>query len=135
MYDVIVVGARCGGAPTAMLLDGLLVEAAVAAGAELWEGCSVEGLLTDGDAVTGIHGRSGGRAVTARARVVIGADGTRSRIAVWVRAPRYHSQPAVQGSYFSYWSGVPVERERFFGVFSGSVQPHEFFGGTYRSAA
>jgi flavin-dependent dehydrogenase len=102
-------GHRTAYVPRRRILDGLLVEAAVAAGAELWEGCSVEGLLTDGDVVTGIQGRSGGRAITARARVVIGADGTRSRIAEWVRAARYHSQPAVQGSYFSYWSGVPVE--------------------------
>lgn len=46
-------------APRRTVLDGLLVDAAVAAGAELGEGVAVEELLRDGDAVVGIRGRSG----------------------------------------------------------------------------
>lgn len=95
--------------PRRTVLDALLVGAATAAGAELWEGVSVEDLLRDGDTVAGIRGRRGSRTVTARARLVIGADGTRSRVAGLVDAPRYHERPAVQGAYFSYWSGVPVD--------------------------
>jgi flavin-dependent dehydrogenase len=95
--------------PRRRVLDGLLVEAAVAAGAELWEGVTVEGLLADGGAVTGIRARSGGRSVTAQAQVVIGADGMRSRVGELVDAPRYRHRPAVQGSYWSYWSGIGSE--------------------------
>ena len=95
--------------PRRTVLDALLVDAAVAASAQLWEGVSVDGLLTDGDTVIGIRGRRGGRTVTARARLVVGADGTRSRVASLLGAPTYHERPAVQGTFFSYWSGVPVD--------------------------
>jgi flavin-dependent dehydrogenase len=49
-------------APRRTVLDKILVDAAVEAGAELREGFSVDGVLTDGDAVTGIlgHSRYGG---------------------------------------------------------------------------
>ncbi len=96
-------------APRRTVLDGLLVDAAVAAGAELWEGVSVEELLSDGDAVVGIRGRTGGRTVTARATMVIGADGMRSRVAELVGADRYHTRPVVSGTHWSYWSGMPAE--------------------------
>ncbi|HYH33018.1 MAG TPA: FAD-dependent oxidoreductase [Pseudonocardia sp.] len=94
--------------PRRRVLDALLVDAAVAAGAELAEGFSVEDLVWDGGAVAGVRGRSGGRPVRVRARIVIGADGTRSRIARLVRAREYATRPPVQGCYFSYWSGAPV---------------------------
>ena len=103
--------------PRRRVLDGLLVEAAVAAGTELWEGTSVEELLVERHSVVGIRGRSGGRVVTARAALVVGADGMRSRIAELVGAPRYHTRDAVQGAYFSYWSGVPID--------SGAMYPRD----------
>ena len=90
-------------APRRRVLDGLLVGAAVAAGAELWEGVSVEELLRDGE-VAGIRGRSSGRPVTAGVDVV-GADGMRSRVAELVGAPADHTRPAVQGAY---WQGRSV---------------------------
>jgi 2-polyprenyl-6-methoxyphenol hydroxylase-like FAD-dependent oxidoreductase len=95
-------------APRRRVLDGILVEAATRAGAELWDGCTVDELVVDGGTVAGVRGRSGGRGVTARARVVVGADGMRSAVARLVDAPSYMAQPARQGTYFSYWSGVPV---------------------------
>jgi flavin-dependent dehydrogenase len=98
-------------APRRRLLDGLLVEAAVRSGVELWEGCTVDGLLDDGprSAVRGITGRRHGWVpVEARARIVIGADGMRSTVARLVGAPAYLERPALSGTYFSYWSGVPL---------------------------
>jgi flavin-dependent dehydrogenase len=96
--------------PRRRALDALLVDAAVAAGVTLWERVSVAELIVDDGSVTGIRGRGpGGRIVTARAALVIGADGMRSRVAELVDAPVYHARPAVQGSYWSYWSGVPVD--------------------------
>jgi flavin-dependent dehydrogenase len=101
-------------APRRRVLDGLLVDAAVRSGVELWEGCTVDGLLDDGTApsglVQGITGRLHGRTrVRARARIIIGADGMRSTIARLVGAPTYLERPALSGTYFSYWSGVRLE--------------------------
>lgn len=74
--------------PRRTVLDKLLVDAAVEAGAELQEGCVVDELLIDGDTVIGVRGRlkRNGEAITRQARVVIGADGMRSRVARSVRA-------------------------------------------------
>jgi 2-polyprenyl-6-methoxyphenol hydroxylase-like FAD-dependent oxidoreductase len=104
---------RTAFAPRRRVLDGLLVDAAVRSGVELWEGCTVDGLLDDGtgSTVQGITGRSdGGVPVRAEARLVIGADGMRSTVARLVRAAAYDERPALSGTYFSYWSGVPLER-------------------------
>jgi hypothetical protein len=63
-------------APRRTVLDKLLVDAAVEAGAELREGFSVEEVVVEQSRVVGIRGHSrGGRSVTERARVVVGADG------------------------------------------------------------
>jgi 2-polyprenyl-6-methoxyphenol hydroxylase-like FAD-dependent oxidoreductase len=102
-------GALYGYAPRRTLLDQILVQAAVQAGAELREHFTVNELLTDGERVTGIRGHAvGGAMVTERARIVIGADGLRSFVARSVQAPAYHVRPALTCTYYSYWSGVPV---------------------------
>jgi 2-polyprenyl-6-methoxyphenol hydroxylase-like FAD-dependent oxidoreductase len=96
-------------APRRRVLDTILVEAAVRAGAELREQCTVDGLVGDGTAVRGVTGRGpGGRAFRADAPIVVGADGMRSLVARLVAAPAHHQRPARQGVHFSYWSGVPV---------------------------
>jgi 2-polyprenyl-6-methoxyphenol hydroxylase-like FAD-dependent oxidoreductase len=95
--------------PRRYLLDKILVDAALAAGAELREGFSVREIVQEDGAVTGIRGRSGGgRTVTVSARIVIGADGVHSRVAQAVQAPEYKAVPALACAYYSYWSGVPV---------------------------
>jgi flavin-dependent dehydrogenase len=95
-------------APRRKVLDALLVEAAVEAGAELHYGCTVQELLTDGDHITGIRARTkSGRTISATARIVIGADGLHSVVARTVRAPMYHVMPKLTCSYFSFWSGLP----------------------------
>jgi 2-polyprenyl-6-methoxyphenol hydroxylase-like FAD-dependent oxidoreductase len=96
--------------PRRTVLDYLLVEAAVAAGAELREHFSVEELLFEDGRVAGIRGHgAGGAAVTERARVVVGADGRHSPVAKAVEAPRYHEEPTIAVGYYAYWSGLPVE--------------------------
>lgn len=63
-------------------LDARLVDAAVAAGAELQEGVRAFGLLRQDGAVRGVRVRDGaGRERELRARVVVGADGLRSTVA------------------------------------------------------
>jgi flavin-dependent dehydrogenase len=98
-------------APRRTILDKLLVDAAVEAGAELREGFAVSELLFDGDRVTGIRGRTGGGGplVTERASIVIGADGRHSLVAKAVGAPAYHERPAIQAGYYAYWSGLDLE--------------------------
>lgn len=106
-------GVREAYAPRRVVLDAILVNAAVEAGAELWEGCTVDELLTDdgtaaGPQVRGIRGHlRNGRTVSATAAVVVGADGMRSPVAARVGAPTYLERPAQQGTYFTYWSGLP----------------------------
>ena len=97
-------------APRRTVLDALLAEAAVEAGAELRQGFVVDELLMDGDQVIGVrgHDREGGAPVTERARIVIGADGRHSLVARAVNAPRYKETPPLECGYYSYWSGVPA---------------------------
>ncbi|HYG10630.1 MAG TPA: NAD(P)/FAD-dependent oxidoreductase [Pyrinomonadaceae bacterium] len=97
-------------APRRRVLDKILADAAVQAGAELREGFSVEELTTDGGVVTGIRGRDvKGRVVTEKARIVIGADGTRSLVARSVQAPIYLDKGMLTCNYYTYWSGVPLD--------------------------
>jgi flavin-dependent dehydrogenase len=106
-------GVREAYAPRRMVLDTILVNAAVEAGVELWDGCTVDELLTDdgsaaGPRVRGIRGHlQSGRTVSATATVVVGADGMRSPTAERVGAPTYLERPTRQGTYFTYWSGLP----------------------------
>ena len=96
--------------PRRTVLDALLVDAAVEAGAELREGFTVEEVLADGDGVTGIRGRTHrGTTVTERARVVVGADGRNSLVARAVRAEHYHEVPRLAAVYYAYWSDLPTD--------------------------
>ena len=98
-------------APRRRLLDKILVDAAVAAGAELRERFTVRGLTFGADGrVTGIRGASaGGSEVSEEARIVVGADGLHSMVAKAVQAPITKQHPTVACGYYSYWSGVPIE--------------------------
>ncbi len=109
--------------PRRTVLDYLLVEAAVAAGAELRERFTVEEVVIDGDRVTGVRGHTaGGRTVTEQARVVVGADGRHSLIANAVRALQYHERPTLAVAYYAYWSGLPAE------AFEGYIRPPRAVG-------
>ena len=102
-------GITVGYAPRRTVLDKILVDAAVAAGAELRERFSVTELSMDGDRVSGVRGRSeGGSTVTENARIVIGADGVHSAVARLVDAPVYNAVPAASCAYYAYWSDVDV---------------------------
>jgi flavin-dependent dehydrogenase len=102
-------------APRRPVLDKLLVDAAVEAGAELREHFSVQDLVWDGDRVSGITGRSAtGTTVTERARMVIGADGIHSLVARQVEAPTYNTRPTYGCAYYSYWSGVPLDAVEYY---------------------
>jgi flavin-dependent dehydrogenase len=100
-------GVAWGYGPRRAPLDKVLVDAAVAAGAELREGLSVERLLTDGGRVVGV--RPAGSAPI-RARLTVGADGKHSRVAREVAAPAYETVPTLACWYFTYFRDVPDPR-------------------------
>jgi flavin-dependent dehydrogenase len=101
--------------PRRTVLDKLLVDAAVDAGAELREGFSVQDLVWEDDRVSGITGRSAsGSTVTEQVRIVIGADGLHSLVARQVAAPTYNTKPAFACAYYTYWSGVPLGGVEFY---------------------
>lgn len=96
-------------APRRTVLDKILVDAAVAAGAELRERFLVQHLLWDDGTVVGVRGgHRDGAEVTERARLVVGADGQHSLVARAVAAPVYRERPSLTCTYYTYWSGVAL---------------------------
>ena len=108
-------GQKYAFAPRRFLLDKILIDAAAEAGAEVRDGFFVRELDGDGDRVTGIAGTDkAGSTVRESARIVIGADGMNSFVARAVQAPQYNARPRLQGTYFTYWSDVPVDGVEFY---------------------
>jgi flavin-dependent dehydrogenase len=101
-------GIALGYGPRRSVVDTILVEGAIEAGAHVRTGVNVETFTSDNDRITGIRGRRSatGTVFTESANVVIGADGRHSRLARFVSAPQYDSVPSLTCWYFSYWSGV-----------------------------
>lgn len=109
--------------PRRTVLDKLLVDAAVDAGAEIREGFIVEEILVEHGRVVGIKGRSkGGGPVSEHAKVVVGADGRHSLVADVVRPEQYNEKPPLLAAYYSYWSGVPID-----GRFENYIRPNRGF--------
>jgi 2-polyprenyl-6-methoxyphenol hydroxylase-like FAD-dependent oxidoreductase len=110
-------------APRRTVLDKLLVDAASEVGAEVREAFTVEEILTEDGRVIGVrgHGR-GGRTVTERATVVVGADGLRSLVAKAMDPERYNEKPRLLCGYYTYWSGLPMD-----GRFETYIRPHRGF--------
>jgi flavin-dependent dehydrogenase len=103
-------GINASYAPRRTVLDLILVDACVEAGAEVRQGFVVEDLVWDGERVTGIRGHAqGGSTVTESASLVIGADGMRSLVAEAVHAPTYNETPPLTCNYYAYFSGVPLD--------------------------
>lgn len=97
-------------APRRTVLDKILLDAAADAGAEVREGFAVEDVVVEDGAVVGIRGHSrGGKTVSERGRVVIGADGRNSHVARAVRPEQYHDKPMLQWSYYTYWRDLPTD--------------------------
>jgi 2-polyprenyl-6-methoxyphenol hydroxylase-like FAD-dependent oxidoreductase len=97
-------------APRRVVLDKILVDGADEAGAEVREGFTIDEVVIEDGAVVGVRGRTAtGTTTFERARIVIGADGRNSRVARAVGAEEYHVKPMLQWSYYTYWSGLPME--------------------------
>ena len=96
--------------PRRTVLDQLLVDAAVEAGAELREGFTVDQVLVEDATVTGVLGHGDGpRRITEHGRIVIGADGRRSVVARTVKPEQYNERPSHLAMYYAYWSGLPAD--------------------------
>lgn len=102
-------------APRRTVLDKILVDAAVEAGAELREHFAVQELVSSDGRVSGIRAQgTSGSLYTETARIVIGADGRHSLVARQVGALEYDAQPALACWYYSYWTGVPADRPEYY---------------------
>jgi flavin-dependent dehydrogenase len=100
-------------APMRRILDHLLVTAAVEAGAELREHFTVSDVVVEDGRVTGVRGMVGNREVVESARVVVGADGRYSTIALKVRAREYDHVPMDGGGVYAYFEGVRADGFEF----------------------
>jgi 2-polyprenyl-6-methoxyphenol hydroxylase-like FAD-dependent oxidoreductase len=106
--------------PRRTILDKILVDAAVEAGAELREDLLVEELTFEDKQVTGIRGRIKSHQsektaeVREKARLVVGADGKHSLVARSVEAQVYNAKPALTCAYYTYWEGVQLECGKIF---------------------
>jgi flavin-dependent dehydrogenase len=89
-------------APRRTVLDAILLDAAVAAGAEVRTRFPVDEIVFEDGVVAGV--RSGD--IVERARVVVGADGRNSFVARAVGAPTYDDRPGLACAYYTYWAGV-----------------------------
>jgi 2-polyprenyl-6-methoxyphenol hydroxylase-like FAD-dependent oxidoreductase len=103
-------GAAEGYCPRRTVLDSLLLEAAAEAGAEVRTGVSVDDLVFEDGAVSGVRVQG----AEERARVVIGADGRNSFVARAVQAPEYDVRPGRTCAYYSYWAGAQTDGAELF---------------------
>jgi 2-polyprenyl-6-methoxyphenol hydroxylase-like FAD-dependent oxidoreductase len=100
-------------APRRIVLDAILLDAAVGAGAQLRQNFTFRDVVRQDGRVTGIVGARDGVEEALHARMVIGADGRNSAVARAVEAPSYNELPELQGIRFAYFSGVADARLEF----------------------
>lgn len=98
-------------APRRYVLDSMLIDAAVEAGAEFRQGHTVTGVLAEGGRVTGVRCRTGRGENAVRARLVVGADGMRSTLAGLCGAAVEREDTPRTCVYYGYWEGLPAQFE------------------------
>jgi flavin-dependent dehydrogenase len=109
------------------VLDPILAEAAVAAGADVRMATKVTGLVREGGRVTGVRVRHRGDDATLRARLVVGADGRNSTVARLALARAYNLTRNERVYYWTYFSGADLSPEPTF-VFHRWGDRHIFAG-------
>jgi flavin-dependent dehydrogenase len=116
-------------APRRWLLDRTILEAAVAAGAELSLGTAIEGVIRDGQRVTGATLRGkGGQRYDVCADTVIGADGRGSRTAEAVGARLLATSPHRTATVYGYFPDIANEGYRWFfgdGASAGAIPTND----------
>jgi flavin-dependent dehydrogenase len=117
-------------APKRALLDRILVDHAVAAGAEIVHQVRLTGLQRRDDGrVCGavLHDHEGG-VHHVGAEMVVGADGATSSVADLVGAPIYRAGRHTGGVVYGHWSGLAVEGYRWYfeiGLSVGAIPTSE----------
>jgi flavin-dependent dehydrogenase len=97
--------------PRRTLLDPILVDAAVDAGADVRHGVSMVGLHRNSvGRVDGVVIKDGEDTRTVGAGIVVGADGTRSRVAAEVGADVVRQESVGVGTVYAYFEGVDEDR-------------------------
>jgi len=89
-----------------LLLDPILAEAAVEAGAEVRMGTEVTALVRDRGRVTGVRVAHNGSEHALEARLVVGADGRNSTVARLARSRKYNLTPNERFIYWSFFEGA-----------------------------
>ena len=117
-------------APRRTLLDTVIADAAVEAGAVVRFGTAVSGLLRDPHGgVTGVVTRARDASVRAEtAELVIGADGRNSLVADAVGAPMEVSGRAATAFVYGYWAGLDVDGYEWFyepGFSAGAIPTND----------
>ena len=104
-------------APRRYVLDAVLADAAVEAGATIRTGLTASGLVrADDGRVQGVCAHTAdGTAVRLPAKVVVGADGVRSRMAELLGSDVRESHPAENATFYAY-AGAPTWRRFEFHV-------------------
>jgi flavin-dependent dehydrogenase len=92
-------------------LDHVLLDAAVAAGAEFEPGVAARAPVVADGVVTGVHVSRGGHSFTLPARVVIGAEGRHARLAFALGLSRFAVSPK-RWAFGAYFTGVERLGER-----------------------
>jgi 2-polyprenyl-6-methoxyphenol hydroxylase-like FAD-dependent oxidoreductase len=117
-------------APRRTLLDSVLVDAALAAGAEVVHGRSVVGLLgSPGDRICGAQiAGADRRVIDVAADLVIGADGVRSRVARILETDHTYTTPHAAASIYGYWKNLGLAGYHWFydvGASVGSIPTND----------
>lgn len=90
-------------------LDDILVTRARSTpGVELREGAVVTDLHWQDGRCAGVEWKESNETRTARARVVVGADGVHSTVARQIEPQVEHEEPVHRAMYYAYYSGVPA---------------------------
>lgn len=94
-------------APRRRDLDALVLDAAASAGADVFDGVTVDGLSRDGgDRVNGVIGHRDGTPVHLTSHMVVGADGWRSGVARAVDAAMLEHQVPTNAVHYAYWADL-----------------------------
>jgi flavin-dependent dehydrogenase len=109
-------GVRALYAPRRTVLDRILADSAIEAGADMRFQTTVTKILRHPSGrVTGIAARdSGGRTSVATAPITVGADGVRSSVAHFVGAPVIRRAPRGSAFLYGYWDDLPAEGYEWF---------------------
>ena len=126
--DIEFAGGRAEYRPRRERLDGLLQNAAAAAGVEVLDRTRVTSLVRDGDRVVGVRAAgSAGQEHVFRASLVVGADGRHSTVARQVEAEEYLAYDAPRAMFWGYWNAPAfwrTDQAYPFGMYVANTDGH-----------